>query len=74
MSPANGRLLPRTAAGPTGPRPGTAPGTDMRTSVLYRSACAITPSRHAVLAISARPAVVPAVDLAAVPGAEHKDR
>jgi hypothetical protein len=49
MSPADGRLLPRTAAGPAERVREPLQERSMRTSALYCSACAITPSRYAVL-------------------------
>jgi len=57
MSPAGGRLLPRTAAGSAERVREPLQERSMRTSVLYCSACAITPSRYAVLAISGAAAV-----------------
>ena len=57
MSPADGRLLPRTAAGPAERVREPLQELSMRTSVLYRSAGPITPSRYAVPAISGAAAV-----------------
>src|ERR1022692_663291 len=74
MSPADGRLLPRTAAGPTERAREPLQERSMRTSVLYRSACAhrTQPIRRPGDIRRGR-SELPAVDLAAVPGVEHKD-